>query len=232
MRAISLLCLALQLFWLSGCSLSQPIIERADPKPEDVPAPSEIVDTGEMTSVIQDLTTTWRNDKHLHLEHATTYYKEGIKTVQMQFISQDLIELCEARKLIVDTAEDMLARLNQNPVVGPDLANYPFVPSNLEIYITFESFFGKYCDPYYISWLSLEDAVVTFYTFELLDHLKMCWHRKVEPYPTSREIVVFQREAERKYDEAHLKNINIFGTERYYPGQQPHANFPIVPPRR
>jgi hypothetical protein len=210
----------LQILWLTSCSFSQPIIEMGSPLPEDIPPPSEIVHSEEMTSVIQDYTVALKYDKHLDLEHANTFYKEGIKTIQLQFTSQDIIEMCEARQLIVDMTEGLLAKMNQNPVLGPDLANFPFHPSNLEIYITFETYYGKFCDPYHISWISLEDAVVTYYTFDLLDHLKRCWHRRVEPYATSREIVVYEREAERVYDEIHHKNLNIFGPERYYPGQK------------
>jgi hypothetical protein len=224
MRFFSLLFLASQLLWAASCSFSQPIIERGVPRPEDIPLPSEIVDSAEMTCIIQDVTTAWKYDKHLHLEHANTYYKEGIHTVQLQFISQDIIEMCEARDLIVSITEEILARINQSPIAGPDLSNYPFQPSNLEIYITFESYYGKYCDPHYIAWIGMEDAVITFYTFDLLDHMKSCWHRRVETYPTSREIVMCQREAEKKYNESHLKNVNVFGSQRYYPPGQAHKD--------
>jgi hypothetical protein len=211
----------LPLFWLlTACSFSQPIMEIVPLRPEEIPQPAAIVDSAAMTSIAQTVSTNFEHDHHLQLEHANTFYKDGISSVQLQFISQDIIEICEARELIVDLAESLLATINQDPVVGPDLANYPFQPSNLEIYITFESYYGKFCDPYHIAWICLEDARVTFYTFDLLDHLKQCWHKRVEAYPTAREIVVYQREAEHKYDEAHLENVNIFGSARYYPPSQ------------
>jgi hypothetical protein len=175
-----------------------------------------LVDSSAMTSAIQDVSVEFKYDRGIHLEHANTYYDNGIKTIQLQFISQDLIEMCEARELIVDLTEALLARINQDGILGQELAIFPFSPYNLEIYITFESYFGKFVDPMYIAWIGMEDAEIYYYTFDPLDNSKNCWHSRHETYSTSREIVVYQREAEKKYDDKHPP-FDVFGSMRYIP---------------
>jgi len=217
MRALSVLVLC-TLFCLTGCNFSQPLIETFSPTPDQLPTPPRtVINSAELTAIIQNYTTELKYNKRLHLEHANTFYDDGINTIQLQFITQDIIEMCEARELIVDLAEGFLAELNQNPILGPEFVTYPLRPSNLEVYITFECWYGKFCDPHYIGWIGLEDAQVTYYEFDLGDHIKDCWHSRHESYATSREIVVYQREAEKRYNEEHLKNVNIFGPDRFFP---------------
>lgn len=182
--------------------------------PKDPPA----IHTEEATRIVQEFAVDMEHKKKLHLERSKTCFNEnGITAVQMEFISQDLIELCEARKLIVDMTEDLLERLNQDTILGPEFASFPFRPENLELYITYESYFGKYIDLIYIHWIGLEDGTVSFYTWELEYDANQCWHCKKEAYATSREIVVYQREAEQKYQETHEPVQSVFGPERYYP---------------
>jgi hypothetical protein len=185
---------------------------------ESAPKESPAIHSEEATRIVQEFSVDMEHKKNLHLERAKTCFdEEGIKTVQLDFISQDLIELCEARKLIVDLTENLLERLNQDIILGPEFASFPLRPENLELYITYESYFGQYVDPIYIYWICLEDGVVNFYTWELEYDPNQCWHCKKEAYATSREIVVYQREAEQKYQEEHAPPPSIFGSERYYP---------------
>lgn len=185
---------------------------------ETLPKAKPVIHTEEATHIVQEFTVELLHEKNLHLERAKTCYDEnGIQRIQMEFITQDLIELCEARKLIVDITESMLAKLNQDTILGPEFANFPIRPENLELYITYESYYGKYVDPRYILWICLEDGEVTFYTWELAYDANRCWSCKTESYATSREIVVYQREAESKYEETHQPKKSAFGPERYYP---------------
>lgn len=206
----------LSLFFLLMCLTSCSFYRSLVPPPPP-PPPQYVLHKEEVTRIVQEFAEEMKEEKDLSLEHAYTCYDNSIRTVQLQFISQDLIELCEARELIVDMTERLLAKLNQDPILGPDLSNFPFRPSNLEIYITFESYFGKYVDPMYIMWICMEDNSIYFYTFDLLYSPNRCWHVKHESYPTSREIVVYQREAEQKYEETHKIKPSAFGSERYLP---------------
>lgn len=183
----------------------------------ETPPPFEIIDSAEITSIVQEVAEDFKGQRRLFLEKAKTYYNQGIRSIQLEFISQDIIEMCDARKLIVDLAEALLSKINQDPILSPDLITFPFPVSSLEIYITFESYFGKYIDPMYIAWICLEDGDVAYYTFDTLDNTKRCWHARRESYATSREIVVYEREAEKTYQEVHNPPTNVFGTDRYIP---------------
>lgn len=205
-------------FCQSPCDIVPVDNEDGAPPPPLPNSPIIQVHSPEATAIIQDLSVELEYDKHLHLQQARSYYNDGnLTTIQLQFISQDILGICEARKLIVDVTEDFLARLNQNPVLGQEFASFPFRPSDLELYITFESYYGRYVDPYYVEWLCLEDDRVTFYFFDLPDNSKNCWHARHEVYSASREIVVYQREAERRHDEMRKPNIEVFGNQRYFP---------------
>ncbi|HEV8052142.1 MAG TPA: hypothetical protein VGP47_06590 [Parachlamydiaceae bacterium] len=183
----------------------------------DLPHPCLSIHAEEITAIVQEYSVELKNRKHLHLEHANTFYNDaGIHTVQMQFISQDIIELCEARKLIIDVSEGMLEQLNSNPLLIPEFANQGFYPFNLEIYINFESYYIKYVDPFYIKWIVMEDAQILYYTGDVNDNDKNGWHYRKESYNTSRNIVLYQRLAEDRYKAMHEADRSVFGDKRFY----------------
>lgn len=219
MHFLPRLFLAVLLVYLSGCS-GRHLPWIADQEGWPVPPGIEDIHSEEVTAIVQDIAVEFKHSDHLRLEFATTYFDMGIRTIQLEFTTQDIVELCDARKTIVDLTEALLARLNQNPILGSEFASYPFRSENLEIYITYETYFGRYVDPYYIHWTELEDDVVTFYTFSVDDLTKFCWHKRTEPYATVREIVLYQREAERKYEELHGPNTAVFGNQRYFPNDE------------
>ncbi len=225
-RVLSLLVLSVLSIALSGCGCMSSCCTFFNPDSKDEElirgdgtAGYEVINSAPVTSIVQNLAVDAKHKQHLRLEQAKSYYDGGLKTIQLEFISQDIIEMCEARELIVDLTENLLAKLNQDPVLAGDFVSYPFTPCNLEIYITFESYFGKYVDCSYIRWIGLEDDMVTYYTFDLIDNVKNRWHSRRETYATSREIVVYEREAEREYAEVIANKMNIFGDQRYYPKQ-------------
>jgi hypothetical protein len=182
-----------------------------------LPKPQLSIHSGEVTAIVQDYAVELQAQKHLHLRHANTYYNEdGIYAIQLRFISQDILELCEARKLIIDVSEGMLEQLNSNPILIPEFTNHAFFPYNLEIYIDFESYFIRYVDPFYVKWIVMEDATINFYTYDVLDTDKKGWHSRKEAYSTSRDIVFYQRMAEDKYQAMHAPDHTIFGNKRLY----------------
>lgn len=160
------------------------------------------IDGPEFTHAIQHYTAYLKHVKHLRLEDSAVYYHDYANTVRMEFTSQDVLELCEARELIVDVVEGLLVEINRNPILAPQLVNYPFTSANLEIYIRFESFEGIYVDPYYVGWVGLEDDIVHFYAFDIKmwqnheEGSANIWDYRYEPYFKSREIVLYEREAE------------------------------------
>ncbi len=181
--------------------------------------PVTMMNCEEMTLVIQEYAVELKHQKRLSLEDSKAYFDDGIHTVQMQFSSQDLKTMDEARQLLVDVVEGLLAKLNEDIFLGPDFASFPFSANNLEIYITFESFYGFHIDPYYINWICLENGTAAYYTFDLRDNEKNCWHVRREPYSKSREIVLYERQGEELYKQRHQPNKNIFGGQRFYQPQ-------------
>lgn len=153
------------------------------------------IDGPEITHAIQHYLAYLKHVKRLRLEDSSVYYRDTIHTVRMEFISMDVIELCEARELLVDVVEGLLYELNRNPILAPQFIDYPLSSAHLEIFIRFESF-EQYVDPFYVGWVSLEDDIVTFYAWVLNEDGRNIWDYRVEPYFKSREFVLYGREAE------------------------------------
>jgi hypothetical protein len=189
---------------------------------KELPAPQLSIHSGEIIAIVQDYAVELQKQRHLYLRHSNTYYNEdGIYAIQLRFISQDIIELCEARKLIIDVSEGMLEQLNANPELVSDAKYHAFYPFNLEVYIDFESYFIRYIDPFYVKWITMEDGQITFYTADVKDTDKKGWHAKKESYSTSRDIVFYQRLAEDKYRATHAPDRTIFGEKRFYLPEAP-----------
>lgn len=207
------------LLFLTGCSSSVPysFFSNDDVKVTIPSTPVLDIDSSEVTRLIQDYTVGLKYDQEINLEHAKVYFNEGIHTIQLEFVSQRIVEICDARMLIVDVVEGLLPRLNMDPGLASQYSTYPFPYENLEIYITFESYYGRYIDPYYIQWLSLEDGEVTYYAWDVYDNTKACWHARHEPYKNAREIAISQRVAEENYEDAHAPDHSVFGNTRYFP---------------
>lgn len=169
------------------------------------PEPREMifVNNPEFSAILWDYATELKYDKHLHLEHSYVCADENHVKVRLEFISQDILELCEARILLVDLVEGLLERINDDPVYAFFPAPYPLTPDQLEIYIEFESFHGKFVDPFYIGWMILEKGMTYFYAFNIKDQDNDTWNYRYETYEQSRTFANDQRQAEEKYHQTH-----------------------------
>lgn len=166
------------------------------------------------TCAIQDLSEDMRIKHHLRLEDSRIAYDEFINAIHIEFSSQDLIEIGEARKVIVDVVEGLLSRINNTC----DLVEARrFDAFDLEITINYQSFYGRYVDPYYVSWIQLENGVCTYYSFDVRDCVKNCWHYRIEPYLKTREILYCQESAEENYNPKKIPFKSVFGDDRYLP---------------
>jgi len=160
------------------------------------------IDAPEIVHVIQNYLAYLRHEKHLRLEDSSVYYDDYINAVRMEFICQDLLEVREARMLLVDVVEGLLAELNKNPVLAPEFITYPMSPRQLEIYINFESYYGTFLDPYYVGWMKLEKDTSYFYAFDIKYDGRNVWDYRIEPYFKSREFVIYERESEQLFKQA------------------------------
>src|ERR1700722_2480364 len=63
------------------------------------------IDGPEITHAIQHYFAYLRHVKLLRLEDSSVYYDAKINTVRMEFVSMKVMELCDARELLVDIVE-------------------------------------------------------------------------------------------------------------------------------
>ncbi len=159
------------------------------------------VDSEELVYVIQKYLAYLRHEKHLRLEDSRVYYNDYVNTIRMEFTCQDVLEVREARMLLVDLVEGLLAELNQNPILGTEFIVYPLSPRQLEIYIDMESYYGVYTDPYYVGWIKLEKDTAYYYAFDQKEDELNYWDFRTEPYAKSREFVIQERSAESLFRE-------------------------------
>lgn len=187
----------------------------------DLPPPVLSIHSQEVTNIIQQVSVEFKHNKqHLNLEDARTFYnEEGIHTIQLTYSTQTLADVCDARVLIVDLVQSLLDNLNSNQYLLPEFPNFAFYPFNFEIMITFQSFYARYIDPYYIRYICMNDGEIAYYSADLLDNDKSCWHVRRESFYTSRDIVFFQRTAEEEYKLLHSPDMSIFGNKRWFPPQ-------------
>ena len=122
-------------------------------------------------------------EKRLFLRCATAGYDdEYIQTVTMNFRTQAIMDIDEARDLMVYLVEGFLARVNENESLSWDLYNFPFDEKNLKIEIELESYYVKYVDEDYLGRITLENGIVNFYSHTALNREYANYRQRSEPY--------------------------------------------------
>lgn len=164
------------------------------------PPPVKAVNEEEVTWVVESIMAKWkhRRGQRLRLEHAYVYFGDTIKGLRLEISSQEILEVEEARNLLVDLVEDLLRDINTNPLITSQLALGTLTPDNLNIAINFESFLGKYVDPYYIGCVKLKRGMAYYYASILKVEGWYAWQSRVEPYDKTREISILERAAEKE----------------------------------
>lgn len=208
---------------LSGCvwrPFSDIWREYVHDHPVHKPDPILLMENADdVSEVIWGYASELRYDKHLRLEKSwvCTSDIDGKSTIHIEFSSQDILELCEARQLFVDVIEGFLDRINNKGIMA-SFEPSPFTANNLEIYIDFQSFYGEYVDPFYIGWVTLQDGIVYYYAFTLKDHKLDTWNFTYETYAQSKSFALYQRAAEEEYRLSHpTKKPTKLEHERYHP---------------
>jgi len=195
---------------LSGCSRA--VITSPPPK---------LVDASEVSWVIEKIAgTKWAHERgrRLRLEHSSICYYDSqpTPTLRLELSSQEILEVKEARYLLVDFVENLLRELNTNPIVGSGLV-YPLGAENLRIEIDFGSFFGLYVDPFFIGYIDLKEGYARYYAFDQKDRERSNWHARVEPYWKTREVAMMERAAEAEFvAERHCEDENEIHMEGYF----------------
>lgn len=152
------------------------------------------VDNEEMTKIVLSYARDLKKEYKLKLHDSRMMYNDTIYKLRLDFTSQQISDLCEARFILVDIVEGYLKRINENSILRGQIANRPFGPMNLEVHVTFTSFYVKYDDPMYVQSIILEDGTSFFFNAELDNRTSEYWHKRIEPYSKTLQIVNIERE--------------------------------------
>lgn len=161
----------------------------------------KVVDSDEMTWIVQKVAAKWKHQdyRRIRLEHSHASYSDTFTQVHLEFSSQEILEVDQARNLLVDMTEDLLREINTNAIIADELSPYPFSADQLHIEINFETYIGEYVDPYYIGCVELKNGFAYYYAFDEKDQDWYNWHARVESYSKTREVSMLSRAAEKQF---------------------------------
>lgn len=186
----------LPLLFLSGCIRFFPSSHQITTAPPEISIEP-------VSDVVLRYATELKYDHELELEDSQIFYDDSLRRVRLQFYTQKIIELCDARFLIVEIVEELLARLNASGAARDQMLKRHFDPYDLDIYIHFGSFFVTYVDPAYISWVNLREGITTFYSGDLFLMRLDTWHARSEAYYKSRLFATIMKDAKENYKHTH-----------------------------
>lgn len=166
------------------------------------------IDTHAYSAVIIPYAMEWERKARMRFEDTKIYQKDdgqGVRWVRLIFSTQNIFDLCQSRGLIVDITEGLLERLNNDPAIVASFAHSPITASDLEIYISYESFYIEYLNPTFIAWVSLLDGDVRYLDGVIKDFKKDWWNSRFEPYYKAKDFVMISRKAAAELDKKYPK---------------------------
>ena len=138
-----------------------------------------------------------RRTKRLRLEDSVVYYNDHFaERFRVIFSSQEILEVCECRNLMVSVTEGLLERMNASPGIVDSFDHFPITADDLEFYFSFESYDIEYNDGTYIAWMSLHDGFVRYLSGLVKNPRIDFWDARIEPYYKSLQFVQIERAAE------------------------------------
>lgn len=168
------------------------------------------IDSAELSRIVINFSTRMKIDKHLELEDSWAAYNDYVSKICLQYSSQRLLTVYDARLIMVELVEEFLYRLNNNTIISFELNRFPFTADDLDVKISFQSYYGRYVDEQYVGLAWLQAGCVHFYAFDRKDPSLngIDWsHDRFEPYTKSRELALIKRLADMPYIE-HIENPN------------------------
>lgn len=188
------------------------------PKPATLVRTQYSPETEDVTRIVITYARELEEKYGLFLYDSRVLFDDKINKVRIDFTSQKSIMLCEAREWLVDVVEGYVHQFREDSILRTKFHNRPISYEDLEIHITFESYFNRYVDPTYTAYIILENGWSYFYGSELNIAYTDLWMQKVEPYFKTRQFVYYSREAEIPYEEAkeQEKRDKLLSDERVY----------------
>lgn len=122
-------------------------------------------------------------------------YSPSTDRIYMYFTTQLILNIAEARRLIVEIAEGLASELNSFDHFSRCYHHGDeFTASDFIIWIDFETYFGKYVDPLVIGTILLEGGVTHFWAWNGKKYYGDSWEYRYEPYYKSRQYVLIERQ--------------------------------------
>lgn len=159
-------------------------------------------------------------ERFLRLEQSYAFYEDGITGFQFFFSTQDISEVKEARRLLVEIVEGLLDRVNNAEELASQFQNGPMTAMDLEIFIDFQSFFSLYVDPMMVGAVSLKNGIVRYLASDGKDPDKDRWHRRIERYGIAKRIIEIERGFEETFEQPPPPAYRF--KDRYIPPAPPH----------
>lgn len=158
-------------FLLTGCIRFMPADKYEPPAIPCMPVEP-------VADVVLRYATELKYEKELNLMDSRIVYDDSLRRVRLDFVSQHISELCDARMLLVDIVEELLKRLNASAEARNQVVKRHFDYFDLEIYIHYESYYILYTDPMCISWITLHDGITSFYAGDVSLYYLDKWHAR------------------------------------------------------
>lgn len=192
---------------LSGCCWDRDwrcVKKDKNPKPGPMMTADFLLFSEEIPQIVLPYADELKSKERINLRHSYVYRDdEGNYIIWLDFYTQLLYDVDQTRRLMVHVVEGLLERLNAD---GQLYSRWgaPFTFEDLYVSIDFESFFGIYVDPLYMSRAVLLCGTLTaFYANTATDMHTPVYHKHEEPYVSSRLFVAI----EEGIDEAKKKEV-------------------------
>ncbi len=158
---------------------------------------TQVIDPLSFSEVIIPYAIELRRTKRLRLEDSVVYYNDNFaERYRVIFSSQEILEVCECRHLIVSVVEGLLERMNASPGIVESFDHFPITADDLELYFSFESYDIEFNDGTYIAWMSLHDGLVRYLNGLVKNPRIDFWDARIEPYYKSLQFVQIEDAAE------------------------------------
>ncbi len=178
---------------------------------------ADLINRAALVDIIYGWGAQLRYDRGILLCSSCAVFDTKIKKIRMEFNSQDLLELIEARKLLVYIVEGLLRRVNNYIGIEGVMSIRPFSFEQIEIVINFESFHGLFVDNQYNGRTTLLAGIASYADFSAYNSQVPIFGCKKEPYLLSKQLVEIEERVKTPYiREAHRPELNHI-KERYAP---------------
>jgi hypothetical protein len=169
----------------------------------NLPVIIQKVDVNSFSEVIIPYATELGHTHRLRFEDSKVYYDDFVQRFRVIWSTQQIVELCEARDLLVTVVEGLLERLNANSQVIASFDHYPITSDDLELYFFYSCNFVEFDDPTYMAFVSLHDGTVRYINGLIKDPRNDWWDARTETYDEAYRFATLTRASEKAYLDAH-----------------------------